>query len=119
MRRSVDIVTYTDKTQQPTLFDTQSSPAHHFIRHFLQFKFWENDTLVFTKALYLDTHPRDWHFKSRLIETIKREIVRNPGFAFTNWNKRENFKYSYDLQDNARILHWLNPKSLMGLFDIA
>jgi hypothetical protein len=119
MRRSVHIVTYTDKTQQPALFDTPSPPSHHFIRHFLQFNFLENDTLVFTKPLYLDTHPRDWHFKARLIEAIKKEIVQSPDFAFTNWNKRENFKYDYDLQDNARILNWINPKSLMGLFDIA
>jgi hypothetical protein len=54
-----------------------------------------------------------------LIEAIKKEIVQSPDFAFTNWNKRENFKYDYDLQDNARILNWINPKSLMGLFDIA
>lgn len=119
MRRSVHIVTHTDKTEQPTLFDTQSPPTHHFLRHFLQFEFWENDTLVFTKALYVDTHPRDWHFKSRLIETIKKEIVQNPGFAVTKWNNREDFKYGYELQDNARIMHWVNQKSIMALFDVA
>jgi hypothetical protein len=119
MRRSIHIVTYTDKTQQPALFDTPSPPTHNFIRHFLQFKFLEDDTLVFTKALYLDTHPRDWHFKSRLIETIKKEIVQSPEFAFTNWNKRKSFNFTYDLVDNARILHWINQKSLLGLFDIA
>ena len=118
MRRSVHIATYTDKTQQPTLFDKQALPTHHFVRHFLQFQFWENDTLVFTKALYLDTHPRDWHFKSRLIETIKKEIVQNPSFSITHWNKGENFKYSYDLQDNARIFSWLNAKTKMTLFNV-
>jgi hypothetical protein len=119
MRRSVHIITHKEITEQQTLFDLQPQPTHHLVRYFLQFEFWENDTLVFARALYLGTHSRDWQFKLRLVETIKKDIVQSPAFAFTNWNKRENFKYSYALQDNARILNWINQKSMMQLFDIA
>src|SRR5215217_7102295 len=103
MKRSVHIVTYTIHTEQPTLFDKPSSATPYLVCHFIQFDFWEHDTLVFTKPLYLNTHTRDWHFKSRLIETVKKEIVQSPGFAVNSWNKRENFNYSFALQDNARI----------------
>jgi len=90
----------------------------YLVCHFIQFDFWERDTLVFTKPLYLDTHTRDQHFKSRLIETVKKEIVQSPGFALTGWNKRAHFNYSYVLQDKARLLHWINPKSILTLFEI-
>jgi hypothetical protein len=119
MTRSVNIITHKDITEQQMLFDLQPKPTHHFVRYFLQFEFWENDTLVFEKTLYLSTHSRDWHFKSRLVETIKKDIVQSRAFAFTNWNKRENFKYSYVLQDNAQLFNWINQKSMMLLFDIA
>ena len=119
MTRSVNTITHKDITEQQTLFYLEPQPTHYLVRYFLQFEFWENDTLIFAKALYLGTHPRDWHFKSRLVATIKKEIVQNPAFAFTNWNKRENFKYSFALQDNGKILNWINQKSMMQLFDIA
>lgn len=119
MTRSVHIVTDTVRTEQPTLFDIGAPPTHYYIRHSLQFEFWEHDTLVHKKAFYLDTHPRDWHFKARLLTVIKQEITQNHEFIFTKWNKREDFKYSYVLKDNAGILKWVNQKGLMALFDVA
>lgn len=118
MQRSVHIVTHTIQKEQPTLFDKQAPTTPYQVCHFIQFDFWEHDTLVYTKPLYVDTHTRDWHFKSRLIDIIKKEIVQSPSFAVTGWNKREHFNYSYTLQDNAHILHWINPKSIMTLFEI-
>jgi hypothetical protein len=118
MTRSVHIKTYKEVLEQPTLFDALAQSKHDFIRYSLQFDFREVDTLVYQKSLILSTHPRDWHFKARLIETIRKEITQCEAFVFTNWSKWGHFKYSYDLQDNARMLHWLNQKSLLTLFDI-
>lgn len=101
MTRSVHIKTFKEVLEQPTLFDTLPQSKHDFIRYSLHFEFREGDTVVYQRSLIISTHPRDWHFKARLIETIGKEIAQNEGFMYTNWNMREQFKYSYELQDSG------------------
>lgn len=118
MTRSVYVETHTEATEQPTLFDTELPPIYNFLSYTIQFEFWENDAMVFRKPVYISTRPRDWHFKSRLREAIKKEIKNDSAFTFTKWNVRDSFTYDFNLRDNAGILVWMGKKELMALLHI-
>jgi hypothetical protein len=118
MIRSVYVESHTEAAEQPTLFDTESPPIHDFFSYTINFEFRENDTIVFCRPVYITTKPRDWHFKARLREAIKKEIKDDNAFKLTKWNVRDKFTYDFTLKDNAGILNWMGKKELMALFQI-
>ena len=118
MIRSVYVETHTEAAEQPTLFDTPSPPIHDVFSYSIYFEFRENGTMVFRKPVYISTKPRDWHFKARLREAIKKEIKNDNAFQVTKWNVRDRFTYDFILKDNAGILAWMGKKELMALLQI-
>ena len=119
MIRSVHVETHTEAIEPPTLFDGQHPPLHDYINYRIRFEFRENDTMVYHRSIHISTRPRDWHFKSRLREAIKKDIKDDSDFKMTQWNVRDKFTYNVSLQDNVGGFVWLEKEILRAvLFDI-